>query len=80
MKKSVMGPLVSEIQYNKVLDYIKIAKEEGAELIFGGNKPNDSELTPKNGYFIEPTIFRVKKNMKVWKEEIFGPVLSILTF
>lgn len=78
--ESNMGPIISETQYKKVLNFIESAKDEGAELLVGGKKPQDSDLTPSKGYFIEPTIFKVTKDMKIWKEEIFGPVLSVLTF
>lgn len=79
-KESNMGPIISETQYKKILNFIEYAKNEGGELLFGGNKPKDSDLTPSKGYFIEPTIFKVTKEMKIWKEEIFGPVLSVLSF
>eukprot|EP01100_Stratorugosa_tubuloviscum_P012649 TRINITY_DN606_c0_g1_i1.p1 TRINITY_DN606_c0_g1~~TRINITY_DN606_c0_g1_i1.p1 ORF type:complete len:738 (-),score=319.19 TRINITY_DN606_c0_g1_i1:21-2234(-) len=74
---TIMGPIVSESQYNKVLDYIEKGKKSGANLICGG-KPAQLSL---NGYFIEPTIFtNVDVNSVIWKEEIFGPVLSINKF
>lgn len=72
-----MGPVVNKIQYDKVMGYIQAGKDEGATLLTGGKR------NPKfsKGYFIEPTVFvDVKENMKIWKEEIFGPVLSVRTF
>ena len=71
-----LGPIVSELQYNKILDFISSAKREGAQLVTGGSSPKDEEL--KNGFFIQPTIFdRVKPEMRIGKEEIFGPVMSV---
>lgn len=70
-----MGPLISEVQLNRVLSYIDIGKNEGAELLCGGNRLN------RKGYFIEPTIFtNTTPNMRIVQEEIFGPVLVIQTF
>ena len=71
-----LGPIVSELQYNKILDFISSAKKEGAQLVTGGSSPKEEEL--KNGFFIQPTIFdRVKPEMRIGKEEIFGPVMSV---
>ena len=70
-----IGPMITDAQRKKVLDYIRIGQEEGAELILGGHAPEGP------GFFIEPTIFRnVTDEMTIAREEIFGPVLSILTF
>jgi acyl-CoA reductase-like NAD-dependent aldehyde dehydrogenase len=71
-----MGPAVDEKQFKTDLDYIKIGQQEGARLVLGGNKP--AHLN--KGYFVEPTIFdNVTPHMRIFKEEIFGPVLSIST-
>jgi acyl-CoA reductase-like NAD-dependent aldehyde dehydrogenase len=71
-----MGPAVDQNQFKTDLDYIKIGQQEGARLILGGNRP--AHLS--KGYFVEPTIFdNVTPNMRIFKEEIFGPVLSIST-
>ncbi|MCA1336721.1 betaine-aldehyde dehydrogenase [Pseudooceanicola marinus] len=70
-----IGPMINDAQRQKVLNYIRIGQEEGAELILGGHAPEGP------GFFIEPTIFRnVTDEMTIAREEIFGPVLSILTF
>ncbi|MBY5972865.1 betaine-aldehyde dehydrogenase [Ferrimonas balearica] len=70
-----IGPMITDAQRQKVLNYIRIGQEEGAELILGGHAPEGP------GFFIEPTIFRnVTDEMTIAREEIFGPVLSILTF
>lgn len=69
------GPQVDETQFKKILGYIESGKVEGAKLLTGGN-PIGSK-----GYYIEPTIFGdVKDDMKIAKEEIFGPVMSVLKF
>lgn len=74
-EKVQMGPLVSKPQQQKVLDYINSAKEAGATLS-QGTLPGGGK-----GYFVPPTIItNVKPDMRVWKEEIFGPVLSVMTF
>ena len=72
-----MGPSVSERQLNTVLHYIEKGKQEGAKLLFGGNRLSDDGR--ENGYFIEPTIFdEVDKHMSIAQEEIFGPVLALI--
>jgi betaine-aldehyde dehydrogenase len=74
-----IGPIVSKRQFDKVMEYIESGKKEGAKLVLGGDNPKDPEL--KNGFFINPTIFTdVKPNMTIAKEEIFGPVISVLTW
>jgi betaine-aldehyde dehydrogenase len=74
---TTMGPLVSKAQYEKVLKYIEYGKEDGATLLLGGRRSNDPALA--KGFFIEPTVFGdVTVNMRIAKEEIFGPVLSAL--
>ncbi len=71
-----MGPCASESQYNTVLDYINIGKEEGAEVIFGGQSLQ-SEALP--GFYVEPTIFEnVTSSMRLAQEEIFGPVIALI--
>ena len=74
---TTMGPVISKSAEERVLSYIESGKKEGAKLICGGQKPNGGEQT-KGGYFIEPTIFTdVKHDMKISREEIFGPVMSV---
>lgn len=73
---SDMGPSVDERQWQTVMDYITVGKGEGAKLLTGGTRPE----ALNKGYFIEPTIFdAVSPSMRIFKEEIFGPVLSIAT-
>jgi len=78
-EQTQMGPLVSKGQYEKVLGYINSGLEEGATLICGGVHPQSSAL--EKGFFISPTIFSdVLPHMKIWREEIFGPVLCVTSF
>jgi len=78
-EKTELGPLVSEDQKERVLSYIKSGLEDGARLITGGSVPEDPTL--RNGCFLKPTIFdQVKSSMKIVREEIFGPVLTVFRF
>jgi len=71
------GPLISQKHLERVESYIEIGKKEGAKLIFGGNRPTYL----KKGYFLEPAIFYdMKPGMRIWREEIFGPVIGLTTF
>jgi aldehyde dehydrogenase (NAD+) len=75
-----MGPQVSEEQLNRIKGYVDIAKGEGAQVLAGGCPPQ-LEGDFQKGYFFQPTIFGdVQNTMRVAQEEIFGPVVSILTF
>jgi len=72
---SEQGPQVDDIQFEKVMSYIESGKNDGASLLAGGNRVGN------RGFFIEPTVFaNVTDNMKIAKEEIFGPVMSIMKF
>ncbi len=74
---TLLGPLVSEGQYHKVLDAIEQARRDGATLLCGGKRPADLS----KGWFIEPTIFTdVPVDSVLWCEEVFGPVLAVRTF
>lgn len=75
---TAIGPMVSKKQYDRVQQYIKLGIEEGAELLTGGEgHPEGFEA----GNFVKPTVFvRVTNDMRIAREEIFGPVLSILTY
>jgi aldehyde dehydrogenase (NAD+) len=76
--KTRLGAIVSQEQMQTVLGYIDAGKKEGAKLVAGGNRVS---VEGGKGFFIEPTIFGdVKNDMKIAREEIFGPVLSVLTF
>ena len=69
------GPQVSRAQFEKILGYIQAGREEGASLVAGGERHGDK------GYFVQPTVFSgVEDHMTIAREEIFGPVQSILKF
>ncbi|MFH2201764.1 MAG: aldehyde dehydrogenase family protein [Elusimicrobiota bacterium] len=71
-----MGPAVDEGQFKTNLEYIEIAKKDGAKLVCGGHRLDKGEL--KHGFFVEPTIFdQVKPSMRIFQEEVFGPVLAV---
>jgi aldehyde dehydrogenase (NAD+) len=77
-EKNEMGPLVNESQRQKVLNYCKVGMEEGGKLLTGGSYLSEKKY--KNGFFFEPTLFAdVSPKMRVAQEEIFGPVLSIIS-
>jgi aldehyde dehydrogenase (NAD+) len=74
-----VGPVTTPPQFQKVLDYIDIAKVEGAKTVLGGQKGTLPACG--NGWFVEPTIFtEVKNSMRIAQEEVFGPVLSVIRF
>ena len=73
-----VGPLVSKKQQESVREYIRIAKDEGAQLLTGGEETPDGL---DKGYFVKPTVFTgVEQNMRIAQEEVFGPVLSIISY
>src|SRR5690242_6631477 len=72
---TTQGPQVSQEQFDRIMGYIDVGKKEGAKLLVGGGRVGSK------GYFIEPTVFDgVKDEMKIAREEIFGPVMNVLTF
>jgi betaine-aldehyde dehydrogenase len=74
-----MGPLISQAQREKVIDYIEKAQGEGAKLLCGGKIPGDPKL--KNGFFFEPTVLgEVSAQMSIFKQEVFGPVVCVNKF
>src|SRR6202020_1730220 len=76
--KTNLGPVVSELQYNKIQRLIQAGIDEGAELVTGG--PGRPEHLNR-GYYVRPTVFAgVRTDMTIAREEIFGPVLSILPY
>lgn len=75
----MMGAQASKIQKEKITSYLKLGKEEGAEVLAGGDLLHlDGELS--EGYYIKPTIFKGHNKMRIFQEEIFGPVVSVTTF
>lgn len=73
-----MGPLTSPMHRDRVLSYVKVALDEGGEILTGGKAPDDSALA--NGCYIEPTVVRAAPNARVCQEEVFGPFVSVTTF
>jgi aldehyde dehydrogenase len=76
---TMMGAQASSDQYQKILSYLSVGKEEGAQVLCGGGPANlNSGL--ERGYYIQPTIFKGHNKMRIFQEEIFGPVTSVTTF
>ncbi|MBV8094788.1 MAG: aldehyde dehydrogenase [Acetobacteraceae bacterium] len=74
-----VGPVATEPQLARVLEYIEVAKNEGARCVLGGKRPDRAECG--SGWFVEPTIFTsVNNDMRIAREEVFGPVLSVIKF
>ncbi|MBB44403.1 MAG: carnitine dehydratase [Rhodospirillaceae bacterium] len=74
-----VGPVTNVPQYNKILEYIDLGKNEGAKVILGGGKAEGPECG--EGWFVQPTIFtEVDNSMRIAQEEIFGPILAIIPF
>ena len=76
---TMVGAQVSEEQMDKILSYMDIGKQDGANLIFGGDR-NVLEGDLSGGYYVKPTLFAGKNDMRIFQEEIFGPTLAITTF
>ncbi len=76
--ETMMGAQASNDQYEKILNYIKIGKEEGCEVLTGGEAAYNEGLD--GGYYVQPTILKGNNKMRVFQEEIFGPVLCVTTF
>jgi aldehyde dehydrogenase len=75
---TMMGAQASSEQMEKILSYIEIGKQEGAECLIGGEKNIIEGF--ENGYYIKPTVFKGHNKMRIFQEEIFGPVVSVTTF
>jgi aldehyde dehydrogenase (NAD+) len=73
-----MGPLTSPAHRDRVLDYVKIALDEGAEILTGGSAPDDPALA--DGCYVEPTVVRAGVHDRVCQEEVFGPFVTVTTF
>ena len=76
---TMMGAQASEDQYNKILSYLDIGKQEGAQVLTGGEAFHQNSGL-EHGYYIKPTIFKGHNKMRIFQEEIFGPVTSVTTF
>jgi len=76
---SMMGAQASQDQLSKIMSYMEIGRQEGAECLIGGDRTHmDGDLA--GGYYIQPTLFKGHNKMRVFQEEIFGPVLAVTTF
>ncbi|WP_082232489.1 acetaldehyde dehydrogenase ExaC [Halobacillus massiliensis] len=75
----MMGAQASSEQLDKILSYLNIGKEEGAEVLAGGER-NQMDGDFSEGYYVQPTMFKGNNEMRIFQEEIFGPVLSVTTF
>lgn len=77
LENTDMGPLISQEQFDRVRGYVQTGQKEGANIVIGGNRPSKFD----RGFFFAPTIFdNVQPQMRIAQEEIFGPVLTVLTF
>ena len=77
-KETMIGAQASKAQYDKILSYLDLGKEEGCEVLTGGSAQYLDGLT--NGFYIQPTLFKGNNKMRVFQEEIFGPVVCVTTF
>ena len=76
---TMMGAQASAMQMDKIMSYLEVGKQEGAQLLIGGGRAElGGDLA--GGYYVQPTLFKGHNNMRVFREEIFGPVLAVTTF
>ena len=78
-RETMIGPQVSTAQIEKIADYVRIGREEGAEVLIGGERA-DVNGDFAGGYYFQPTALKGTNDMRVFQEEIFGPVLAVTTF
>ena len=78
-KSTMIGAQASQEQLEKILSYLDLGKQEGAECLIGGER-NVLEGDLAGGYYIQPTVFKGHNKMRIFQEEIFGPVVSVTTF
>ena len=76
---TMVGAQASLEQYDKIMGYMDIARQDGADFLLGGNKASVSDDI-KGGYYIEPTLLKGTNDMRIFQEEIFGPTLAVTTF
>jgi len=77
--ETMMGAQASAMQMDKIMSYLEVGKQEGAQVLIGGGRANlGGELA--DGYYIQPTLFKGHNKMRIFQEEIFGPVLAVTTF
>ena len=77
---TMIGAQASQEQVEKIMSYMKIGQDEGAELLIGGARKVQDDPAIKDGFYIQPTIFKGHNKMRIFQEEIFGPVASLTTF
>jgi len=77
---TMMGPQVSRAQLEKIESYVQIGRDEGAEVLAGGDRPDGLPIEIEGGFYFEPTVLKGTNDMRVFQEEIFGPVVSVTTF
>lgn len=77
--ETMVGAQASEEQFNKIMSYLAIGKEEGAKVLTGGDKESLSDSL-STGYYVQPTIMKGNNSMRIFQEEIFGPVIAVTTF
>ena len=77
-ERTQMGPLTSAVHRDRVLSYVKVARDEGAEVLTGGKAPEDAALA--RGYYFLPTVVRARPYDRVCQEEVFGPFVTVTTF
>jgi aldehyde dehydrogenase len=77
---TMMGAQASNDQFEKIMSYMEIGKAEGAEVLIGGDAYSQTDGALAEGYYIQPTMFRGHNKMRIFQEEIFGPVVSVTTF
>ena len=77
--ETMMGAQASSMQMDKIMSYLQVGKDEGAQVLIGGDRAQlGGELA--DGYYIQPTLFKGHNGMRIFREEIFGPVLAVTTF
>jgi aldehyde dehydrogenase len=77
--ETMMGAQASAVQMDKIMSYLEVGKQEGAKVLIGGGRADlGGDLT--GGYYIQPTLFKGHNKMRIFQEEIFGPVLAVTTF
>ncbi len=76
--ETMVGAQASKQQFDKILEYIEIGKQEGAEVLIGGGVESVDEMD--KGFYIQPTVMKGHNKMRIFQEEIFGPVISVTTF
>ena len=76
---TMIGARASKEQLTKIMSYLELGKQEGAEVLIGGNQAKlDGDLS--GGFYVQPTLFKGHNKMRIFQEEIFGPVLAVTTF